>query len=220
MNEEKKEYKIALADDHMLIRKGIAGLINDFDEYKVIIEAATGEELLNTMRGGLVPDIVLLDLNMPGMGGRETAMQLYEDFPIVNILMLSMYDTEISMIQLLKAGVRGFLKKDVTPTELKLALNAVIHTGYYHSHNTTGKLVNVFRKSRENFSLMSMMLNETEINFLRLTCTEYTYKGIANEMGLNPRTIDNLRDSLFEKLDVKSRIGLAMYAIRHGIATF
>ncbi len=220
MNDVKNDYKIALVDDHMLIRKGVANLINDFDGFKVIIEAATGEELINALNSGAIPDIILLDLNMPGMGGRATALKLFEDFPNVHILMLTMYDTEISMIQLLKAGVKGFLKKDVTPSELRLALNAVMQTGYYHSHNTTGKLVNVFRKSQEQFSLMNMMLNETEIIFLKLTCTEYTYKGIANEMGLNPRTIDNLRDSLFEKLDVKSRVGLAMYAVRHGIATF
>ena len=92
--------------------------------------------------------------------------------------------------------------------------------GYYYTNNTTGKLVNLFRKSQEQSSLLRTMLNDTEIRFLRLACTEMTYKEIAVQMNLNPRAVDNLRDNLFEKLDVKSRVGLAMYSIRHGIQTF
>ncbi len=169
---------------------------------------------------GLVPDIILLDVSMPELDGFDTADWLHKYYPAVNILMLTMYDTEMSMIRLLKSGVKGFLKKDISPEELKFALETVIQNGYYYTNSTTGKLVNLFRKSQEQFSIIRTSLTETELRFLKLTCSEMTYKEIANEMHLNPRAVDNLRDTLFNKLEVKSRVGLAMYSIKHAIHTF
>lgn len=220
MKIETTKIKIALADDHVLLRNALAALIGNFENCKIIIEASNGQELVNLIREGNVPDIVLLDLNMPVLDGYETAQWLQENHPGVHVLMLSMYDTELTMIRLLQVGVKGFLKKDIHPTELKFAISAVRENGYYYTNNTTGKLVNLFRKSHENSSLLRTMLNEMEIRFLRLACTEMTYKEIAGEMHLNPRAIDNLRDNLFGKLDVKSRVGLVMYSIKHGVQTF
>jgi DNA-binding NarL/FixJ family response regulator len=157
---------------------------------------------------------------MPGPDGFETAKWLHKHHPDIHVLMLTMYDTEITMIRLLQAGVKGFLKKDICPAELKIALSTVMHSGFYYTNNSTGKLLNLFRKNQEQSSLLKNMLTEMEIRFLKYTCTEMTYKEIANEMHLNPRAIDNIRDNLFEKLDVKSRVGLAMYSIRHGLQTF
>jgi DNA-binding NarL/FixJ family response regulator len=220
MDTENRNIKIALADDHTLIRNALASLINNFENCSVIIEARTGKEFINMVESGLKPDIVLLDLNMPEFDGFETSKWIYGNFPDIHILMLTMYDTELAMIRLLQAGVKGFLKKDITPAELKFAINNVMQWGYYYSNDTTGKLVNLFRKSQEHSVLLKTMLTEMEIKFLKYTCSELTYKEIANEMRLNPRAVDNLRDNLFEKLEVKSRVGLAMYSIRHGIQTF
>lgn len=220
MIQETKICKIALADDHNLLRSALTGLINHFDDYEVVIEARNGEELIHFVQAGLVPDIVLLDLNMPVMDGFETAKWLQANHPDIHMLMLTMYDSELTMIRLLQAGVQGFLKKDIDPAELRYALNSVVHYGYYYTNNTTGRLVNLFRKSTEQSALLRSMLTEMEIRFLKLTCSELTYKEIACQMQLNPRAVDNLRDNLFEKLDVKSRVGLAMYSIRHGIQTF
>src|SRR5690606_1040964 len=133
----------------------------------------------------------------------------------INILMLTMYDTELTMIRLLQVGVRGFLKKDVNPSELKFAIRSVMECGYYYTNNTTGKIVNLFRKNQDQSILLRSMLSEMEITFLKLTCSELTYKEIACQMQLNPRAVDNLRDNLFDKHDVKSRVGLAMYSIRN-----
>ena len=97
----------------------------------------------------------------------------------------------------------------------------MVKSGYYYSNHTTGKLVNLFRNNIEgNLNLQKALLSEQEITFLKMTCSDYTYKEIARRMGLNPRSIDTLRDQLFSKLDVKSRVGLAMVALRHGISTF
>lgn len=208
--------KIAMADDHILLRNALAGLIDNFGDCKVIIQADNGKELIKKIQKNYLPDIILLDLNMPEMEGHETAMWFNTHHPQIHILMLTMYDAEATMIRLLQAGVKGFLKKDIHPTELKQALKSVMENGYYYSNTSTGKLVNLFRLGNAAM-LQRNVLTEQEVDFLKLSSSDYTYKEIATHMNLNPRTVDNLRDHLFEKLDVKSRVGLAMFAIRHGL---
>lgn len=205
-----------MADDHVLLRNALANLIDNFGDFKVIIQADNGKDLFTKIQKDHLPDIVLLDLNMPEMEGYETARLLNSKFPEIHVLMLTMYDAEATMIRLLQAGVKGFLKKDIHPTELKQALMSVFENGYYYSNTTTGKLVNLFRLG--NTSLLEKnLLSEQEVDFLKLSSSDLTYKEIATHLNLNPRTVDNLRDHLFEKLDVKSRVGLAMFAIRHGL---
>ena len=207
-----------LADDHILLRSALASLIDSFGDCKVIHQSNNGKELIDWFDNGLVPDVAILDLNMPEMDGYEAARVIQKKFPTVNVLMLTMYDSELSLIRLLQAGVKGFLKKDIHPSELKFAIHSVMNAGYYYSNHTAGKLANLFRSTDEkkNF-LQNMMLSEQELQFLKLACSDLTYKEIAQKMSLNPRSVDNLRDQLFIKLDVKSRVGLAMVAIKNGI---
>jgi DNA-binding NarL/FixJ family response regulator len=210
--------QVALADDHILLRNALAALIDRFENCKVVIQVSNGKELATEISKDNLPDVVLLDLNMPEMNGFETATWLRDNYPTIHVLMLTMYDSELTLIRLLQAGVKGFLKKDIHPNELKYAIHSVIENGYYYSHNATGKLLNLFRISAASGSILDKnMLTEIEIKFLQLSCSELTYKEIAMEMKLNPRGVDNLRDNLFTKLEVKSRVGLAMYAIRHGL---
>ncbi len=210
--------KVALAGEHVLLRAALAALISNFDNCKTVIQVSNGKELTTEINRGTLPNVVLLDLNMPEMNGFETACWLRDNHPSINVLMLTTHDSELSIIRLLQAGVKGFLKKDIHPKELQFAIHSVMKNGYYYSHSATGKLLNLFRsKSGFTHTLEKTMLNETEILFLQLTCREMTYKEIAKEMKLNPRGVDNLRDNLFTKLEVKSRVGLAMYAIRHGL---
>jgi two-component system, NarL family, invasion response regulator UvrY len=110
---EKKMTTIALADDHVLLRNALASLLNEFQNCKVILQADSGKQLIEQIKRGIVPDIVLLDLNMPEFGGYETAEWLQKNHPGINILMLTMYDTELTLIRLLQLGVKGFLKKYV-----------------------------------------------------------------------------------------------------------
>ena len=219
MNQNK--YKVILADDHALLRDALATLINSFEEFKVIIAVGNGHELIKAISDGYIPDVILLDLNMPGLDGFETAKWLHQNHPKIHILILTMYDSEIALIRLLKAGVKGFLKKDVHPTELRAALNSIAENGFYYSHDTTGKLANLFQKNPDNHSFIEKaMLTEKELAFLRLASTDLTYKEIASELNITPRAIDGYRDTLFEKLDVKSRVGLAIYAVKNGIVIF
>lgn len=220
MQKKKNAVKIALADDHALLRSALATLIENFDECMVVNQSGNGQELIDAMANGLVPDVVILDLNMPKVDGLETAKWIQKNRPGINILMLTMYDSELSLIRLLQAGVKGFLKKDISPSELKSAILSVMETGFYYSNNTTGKLVSLFRNNKEgNMNLQNIILTEQEIIFLKLACSDMTYKEIAQRMGYNPRSIDTLRDHLFAKLDVKSRVGLVMVAIKNGVFT-
>lgn len=210
--------KVMMADDHVLLRDALATLINSFDDFQVIKSVSSGDELISSFDAGHLPDLILLDLNMPILDGFETAKWLYKNHPEVNIIILTMYDSEIALIRLLKSGVKGFLKKDVHPNELRAALKSVAHGGYYYSHDTTGKLANLFQKNPDDNSVIEKaLLSDKEMEFLRLASTDLTYKEIASIMKLTPRAIDGCRDSLFEKLDVKSRVGLAIYAVKNGI---
>jgi two-component system, NarL family, invasion response regulator UvrY len=215
---DKKIIKIALADDHVIFRESLALTINGFGNCKVVLHASTGTELIEQMDAGNIPDIVVLDLNMPEKNGYDAAAYIMEHHPKVNVLMLTMYDADIALIRLLQLGIKGFLRKDIHPVELKNAINSIMETGFYYSSSTTGRLFSLFKKNQENGTLLyKNLLNDTEILFLKLACTEATYKEIAQKMNLNPRSVDNLRDHLFQKLEVKSRVGLAMYALRQGI---
>jgi DNA-binding NarL/FixJ family response regulator len=216
MSEKEKIIRIALVDDHQLLRNALASLIENFDDCKVISQANNGTDFINQLQEQYLPHIVLLDLNMPQLDGYDTMAWLKEHHPEVHVLMLTMYDAETTMIRLLQAGAKGFLKKDIHPSELKFAIQSVMQYGYYYSHTTTGKLVNLFRGNGDAY-IQKNMLNSEEIEFLKYAATDLTYKEIARKMGLNPRSVDNLRDHLFEKLDVKSRVGLAIYALRHGV---
>jgi two-component system, NarL family, invasion response regulator UvrY len=209
--------KIALADDHILLRNALASLIDSFGDCKVVFQSNNGKEFIEAISVS-TPDVAILDLNMPEMDGYETAQYLQKNYPDVLVLMLTMYDSELSLIRLLQAGVKGFLKKDIHPSELNFAIHSAMQAGYYYYGDTTGKLVNLFRKNNESkISFQNVLLSEQELNFLKLACSDLTYKEVAQKMSLNPRSVDNLRDQLFIKLDVKSRVGLAMVAIRNGI---
>jgi len=211
--------KIALADDHVLLRNGLANLLKDHD-YQVIFEADNGAEFIDKLKTSAIPDIVLMDINMPKMDGYDTAQWLKKNYPDIKVLALSMYDDENAIIRMLKAGARGYILKDSDPAELKFAIHSLLTKGFYHSELVTGKLIHTINHldEPENSSVKNVLgLNEREIEFLKLVCTEMTYKEIAEQMCLSPRTIDGYRDALFEKLNLKSRVGLVLFAIKNGI---
>jgi len=210
--------KVALADDHVLLRNGLAGLINSFDDYTVIFEADNGTDFQKKIQKGNEPELVLMDINMPGMDGFATAEWLRQNYPLTKVLALSMYDNENSIIRMFKAGAKGYILKDSEPAELKAALDSIMQKGYYYSELVTGKLIHSINQSNENANgNKTSQLNDRETEFLKLAATELTYKEIAEKMNLSPRTIDGYRDALFEKLELKSRVGLVLYAIKNGI---
>ncbi|MEO8403497.1 MAG: response regulator transcription factor, partial [Chitinophagaceae bacterium] len=135
----------------------------------------------------------------------------------MHILMLSMYDSELSMIRLLNSGVKGFLKKNADPMELKAAIESVVETGFYYSKYVSNRLVNLIRSNQSGEPrLQKLTLSETEITFIKLCATELSYKEIAKQMQLSPRAIEQLRTDICDKLEVQTRVGIAMIATRHG----
>jgi|SRR5665213_573535 len=210
---------VVLVDDHVLLRNGLANLIESFGNYKVLFEADNGKYFMEKLKPKNLPEIVLLDINMPKMDGYETALWLKENYPDIKILALSMYDNENSIIRMFKAGVKGYILKDCDPSELKNALEALVTKGFYYSEMVTGKLIHTINNLDDKGNQVKNLvkLNDREITFLKLACSELPYKEIADKMFVSPRTIDGYRDDLFEKLNVKTRVGLVMYAIKNGI---
>ncbi len=209
--------KIGLVDDHTLLREALANVINSFDGYYVSLEADNGKEFIEKLNSENIPEILMLDLSMPEMDGHATTHWICKNHPEIKILILTMYDAE-SLIHLIKFGVRGFLKKDITPGELKNAFQSILVNGSYCSQTVTGRLFNLVKNhGTRNSPWGTIILNENEISFLKFVASELTYKEIAQKMQISPRTIDNYRDALFLKLNVKSRVGLAMYAVKTGI---
>ncbi|SFW18593.1 response regulator transcription factor [Chitinophaga sancti] len=209
--------KIVLADDHVLLRNGLARVIESFGNYDLLFEANNGKDLIEKLDAHHLPDIVLLDINMPELDGYETCLWLRDQYPVVRVLALSMYDNETAVIRMFKAGARGYILKDCEPAELRSALAAISGKGFYYSEMVTGKLISSISGSDSNPNKMVLELNDRELIFLKMACTEMTYKEIADKMCLSARTIDGYRDSLFEKLNVKTRVGLVTYALKNGI---
>ncbi|HEY1871056.1 MAG TPA: response regulator transcription factor [Chitinophagaceae bacterium] len=213
------QIKIGLVDDHIMMREALANIIKSFDEFDVSIQAGNGKDFIEKLNKTNIPEILLLDLAMPLMDGHATTHWLSKNHPQIKILILTMFDAE-SLIHLIKEGVRGFLKKDAPPTELRHALQCVQANGTYCSNTVTGRLFNLMKdQGNKNSAWGSIILSENEISFLKLASSEMTYKEIAQKMEISPRTVDNYRDALFIKLSVKSRVGLAMYAVKSGIVT-
>jgi len=202
--------QIVLVDDHSLFRSGIAALINDLGGYKILFDAANGEELMRKVSPKFKPDIILLDINMPKMDGIATAKWLRINYPNIHIIVLSMFEDAEKVLAMVRMGAKGYLLKDAEPHEFEQALKCVSQNEVYFPQFVTRHLINNFNKPVD-----TIKLNNREIEFLKLSGTELTYKEIADQMCISVRTVDGYRDQLFEKLQIKSRVGLVLYAIKN-----
>jgi len=207
---------IALVDDHILLRNGLAAIIKSFPGYSVSFEANNGKDFISQLKTNAPPDIVLLDINMPEMNGVDTALWMKENLPAAKILVLSVMDTDSVIISMLKHGARGYILKDSKPDVFKQALNSIRDSGFYMNELVSNKMLHYVTTEDEKGKDIISSLNENEITFLQLSCTELTYKEIAEKMKVSPRTIDGYRDHLLKKLNVQSRVGLVVFAIKYG----
>ncbi|MCE2996207.1 MAG: response regulator [Cyclobacteriaceae bacterium] len=209
---------LALVDDHKLFRKGLISLIELVStKYHILFEADNGIDLQQKIDPKKLPDIILMDVNMPKMDGFASVEWLTEKYPSIKVLVVSMVEKEETIVRMLKLGVKGYLCKDVEPKELGEALEAVNNKGYYYTDFITGKLVHSLQNgnAEKQKELEINPINNQEKQFLELACSELTYAEIADKMCLSPKTIDGYRNSLFEKLKVKSRVGLVLFAIKN-----
>jgi DNA-binding NarL/FixJ family response regulator len=210
--------KIAIVDDHTMFRKGLAALVTLFPGYEVLFDAGGGDECIRQLAAGVVPDIVLMDIVMPGMDGYATTAWMRDQLPEVRVLALSTMDAEMAIIRMIRSGAKGYLLKDADPSELKRAFDDVLSLGYYYNDLVSRKIIRSVHLFADNSSESRLpgRLSERERTFLQLACSEKTYMEIAGKMFVSERTVDGYRDSLFRKLNVSSRVGLVLYAIRNG----
>jgi DNA-binding NarL/FixJ family response regulator len=210
---------IAIVDDHVLFRKGLGSLIDHFPNYAVIISASHGRDFIGQLNPDQLPHIVLLDIHMPEMDGYATAQWITQHHPEIKILALSTMDTEAAIIKMIKSGAKGYILKDCEPSELKLAFEEVLSRGYYYNEILTKKVLGAVNEltNSKNGLFSFIKLTDRELEFLKYTCTELTYKEIADRMFVSVRTVEGYRDALCVKLLLKSRVGLAMYAVRNNI---
>ncbi|UKN01085.1 response regulator transcription factor [Paracrocinitomix mangrovi] len=207
---------IAVVDDHQLFRGGLIELIHSTSsDFEVMLEAKNGKNLFELLDSNNLPDIVLLDINMPVMDGYKTAEKLIAEHPEIKILIITMNDDDESLIKMLRIGINGYISKDVEQSELKEAIENMVHKGFHYNEKITAQLVRSIRFPNE--TDQAFKLTERELDFLNLACSEDTYEQIADKMCLSVKTIDGYRASIFEKLDVKSRVGMVIYAIKNGL---
>ncbi|HEX7691843.1 MAG TPA: response regulator transcription factor [Sediminibacterium sp.] len=204
---------IGIIDDHTLFAKSLGLMLRSFRNYEVVIEAANGRDLQAKISSGKpLPDIMLIDVNMPVMNGLETAKWLSVTHPGIRLVALSMNDEDNIIINMLKSGCCAYLLKETHPDELEKALDEITAKGYY---NADAGNIRFRREETEKEALPQ--INDREKLFLQHACSDLTYKEVATLMNLSERTIDGYREALFRKLNVQSRVGLAMEAIRRGL---
>ena len=215
MEQAIEKIKIAVIDDHGLYRKGLIKLITTLSSsFDVCMEASNGQDFLNRLQKDNLPGLAILDIDMPIMDGYEIAEILKNKYPQIQVLVITMLEDESSLIRMIKSGVKGYLSKDVEPDELKQALETISKGQFHYNDSLSGKLIQVILT--DTLKNNGHQLNERELAFLELCCTELTYKEIADRMFLSPKTIDGYRAALFERFNAKSRVGLVLLAIKNG----
>lgn len=215
----RNKIKLAVADDHLLFRQGIIGLLNRNDDFELIAEASNGKELLEKLSLER-PDIILLDLDMPVLDGAETQRKLKEEFPEVKTIILSMYD-EISHIgYMFELGVNGYLLKNAEIEEVEKAIYTLTEKEFYFNWEASKamqkRLASKKRQVPKINGKIGISIREQEV--LELICKQYSTNEIADALFLSARTIESYRKNLLEKTNSKNIVGLVWYAIENGLA--
>lgn len=206
---------IGLVDDHQLFLKSLSALLSSMNDFEIVIEANHGKDLQQKLeKGATLPDIMLIDVEMPIMNGVETARWLRTTYPTLRLVALSMNDREQTVIGMIKAGCCSYLLKDAHPNELERALKEIYTKNYYNSELHNEKLGKLLKRNQFG---VSIEITEKELEFLQHASSDFTYKQIAVIMELSERTIDGYRESLFSKFQVQSRTGMVMEGIRRGL---
>ncbi len=209
-----EKINVAIVDDHMLFTGALSDMVDHIEGYNVSFTAENGKDFISKIESPEyeLPQIILLDLNMPLMDGFETLSWIKKNNHIFKVLVLSMNDDEQGIVRSLRLGASGYLLKNVSPSILKDAMDNVIKEGFYHNELIGNALLHSINRKNDN---VLDELKSNELTFLRLACTDRTYKEIATEMNLSHKTIDGYRQNLFDKLNVKSRVGLVLFAMQH-----
>jgi DNA-binding NarL/FixJ family response regulator len=209
--------KIGIVDDHQLFLKSIALLITSIADCTIVVEALNGKDLIDKLEAKqVVPDILFVDVNMPVMDGPTTVAYMHTHYPGVKTVALSMKDDDATILTMLYAGCCAYMLKDMHPDELEKAIYEINTKGFYNADasNINFRRLLVHSKKDE-----APSITEKEQLFLKLACSDLTYRQIATAMGISERTVDGYRETMFNKLNVQSRVGMALEAIRRNLVT-
>jgi DNA-binding NarL/FixJ family response regulator len=208
---------VGIADDHKIFRKGVILSLRPYTNISFIFEAENGDDLLEKLQGEQ-PDIVLLDLRMPGKDGIETTKEISKRFPNIRILILTMYEDERFVSHLMENGANGYLLKNADPAEIKKAIMEVMARGYYLNNFVNRVLL---KKSAKNKTIPSLNteinISEKEKEVIRLLCLEFTASEIAQKMEISARTVESIKDRLMERFGLKNTAGLVFYAVKNNL---
>ena len=201
LNPGKSVFKIIHADDHKLFRQMVGEQINNFDEFNLIEQVDNGKQLVELITSGLVPEIVLLDINMPVMNGYETAIWLRENHPTIKIIVFTIFENEHVKALAIQFGADAVITKNI---ELKDLCNLLKNLVTQHSKEDIAH---------------AALLTEKELDLLKLMCTELKYQAIATKMGISYRQVERIREDLFNRFKIYNRTSMVIYALESGIIT-
>ncbi|MFD1144487.1 response regulator [Larkinella insperata] len=201
---------IVIVVDHHLLAQALSDLIQEFETYEVRYVAENGRDLIRYLGRGTLPDMVLLDISMPDMDGYETAKYLKERHPAIKVLALSMRDRG-------ESSTRSYLPKGNRPADLREALDHLRTKNDRYSEFMTNRIIRSLNGAAKGIPLEYYHFSERERTFLKMACSDMTYAEIADKMCVSARTVDGYREAIFQKMQVKSRVGMAMTAVRWGL---
>jgi DNA-binding NarL/FixJ family response regulator len=214
-----KQINLAIADDHKIFRNGLKAMLEDCPDFKLLIEASNGKELIGQLATHM-PDVILMDIKMPEMDGMQTTAYIHEHFKQIKILTLSMHNEDKYIVDMMKAGASGYLLKNAEPEEIIDAISTVYEKGFYFNEHLSVTLIKQLvgpGSYTDGAGQQNVDLNDREIEVLRLVCQEYSNQEIADKIFLSVRTVEGYRARLFEKTGSKNLVGLVIFAIKRGI---
>ena len=213
--------RIAIVDDQQLFRQGLVALINDFAELELVAEAENGKMLLEQLKQlPALPDIALIDMNMPELNGVELNDILHHEYPTIKTIVLTVYDQERFISRMVDAGACGYLLKNCDSGELMRAIQAVHRTGFYLNNSTLQAMRNaaLYRNQTfRNINNIPIDISSREREVLQLICQELTNAEIAEKLFISNRTAEGHRNNLLAKTGCRNTAGLVIFAIRHGL---
>lgn len=211
--------KIAIADDYKIYRDGLKLCFNADPNLQVIFEADNGEDLIEALKTQQ-PDIIIMDLNMPLLDGMEATKQIRKKYEQIKILVITMYDNDKFIINLMEIGAHGYLLKNAEPKEIIKAIYSVCENGYYFNDLVNKALLKklVMKNNLKPSFNHNIELTEREQEVLKMICEEKTAAEIGKEIFLSPRSVEGIRTRLIEKVGVRNTAGLVMFAVKNGLA--
>ena len=209
---------MAIADDHKIFRKGVILSLRPYNNIKFVQEAENGDELLAGIAEA-APDVVLMDLRMPGKDGIETTKVISKQYPHIYVLVLSMHEDERFVSHMMENGANGYLLKNAEPQEIKRAIMDVYEKGYYLNNFVNRILIKKAHSKQKSLPSLNneITISDKEKEVLQYICMEYTAQEIAQKMEISPRTVEAIKDRLMERFGSKNTAGLVFFAVKNNL---